>query len=115
MSNGSGWRIVVAIMVMGACGWLIYGAIVGGASAPERYHSKPQRPATVAAAPGGKADSPNARPGHPGPKDDAPKARPGHPGPKDGAPKARPGHPGAQDRPPAPVPPNAQRAVALLA
>ncbi len=91
MSSASGLRIVVAIMLMGVCGWLIYGAIVGGASAEERYLQRPQRPITVATEPASGFFA----------KIDAPKARPGRPGPRDAPPKH--------------VPPKGHRAASLLA
>ena len=105
MSSESGWRIAVAIMLMGVCGWLIYGAIVGGANAGERDRPGPQRPITVAAEPTAVHGAAN----------DAPKARPGNTGPRDDAPNAGPGHPGRRDKPPQHVPPNARRAASLVA
>lgn len=66
MASESGWRIVVAITLMGVCGWLIYGAIVGGANAEEQQRPAVERSTTVATARSAKAAPPRARPGHPG-------------------------------------------------
>lgn len=104
MSGASGLRIVVAIMLMGVCGWLIYGVIVGGASAEERDPPDRQRATPVATRLALEEAS----------KADAPKARPGHPGPNDDAPNGRPGRPGPGGKPPADVPPKAQRTASSL-